>query len=203
VGESPSFSIRDQQAVAGRGVPDGRAAFYDLFRRARLGGVISGDEITVDWDGSCACGRTSVHIGHDIVQYSEKQGVEDDRISCSATQQVNDERSAFLRASKDRAHSGALFLRGEVIEDEKIGSSSAGVAADMLSFSDPHRWAGHLPLGKSMDLGDLHAVAFAGSSMSRRARHALDFETIRTFGQAYEAGLVATNYPARCWRRAM
>ena len=34
----------------------------------------------------CPCGRTSVTIAHDIVRYSEKQGVEDDRISCSATQ---------------------------------------------------------------------------------------------------------------------
>ena len=79
-----------------RGIQTGRAAFYDLFVGAHWGGVISGDEITVNWDGSCACGRTSVHIGHDIVRYSEKQGVEDDRISCSATQQVNDEAVSFL-----------------------------------------------------------------------------------------------------------
>jgi hypothetical protein len=79
-----------------RGIQTGRAAFYDLFVGAHWGGVISGDEITVDWDGSCACGRTSVHIAHDIVRYSEKQGVEDDRISCSATQQVNDEAVSFL-----------------------------------------------------------------------------------------------------------
>jgi hypothetical protein len=79
-----------------RGVQTGRAAFYDLFVGAHWGGVISGDEITVDWDRSCACGRTSVAIGHDIVRYSEKQGVEDDRISCSATQQVNDEAVRFL-----------------------------------------------------------------------------------------------------------
>ena len=73
-----------------------RAAFYDLFVGAHWGGVISGDEITVDWDRACACGRTSVHIGHDIVRYSEKHGGEDDRISCSATQQVNDEAVSFL-----------------------------------------------------------------------------------------------------------
>ena len=75
-----------------RGVQTGRAAFYDLFVGAHWGGVISGDEITLDWDGACPCGQTSVHTAHDIVRYSEKQGVEDDRISCSATQQVNDGR---------------------------------------------------------------------------------------------------------------
>src|SRR5882724_1282841 len=79
-----------------RGVQTGRAAFYDLFVAAHWGGVISGDEITIDWDEPCRCGRTSVAIAHDIVRYSEKQGVEDDRISCSATQQVNDEAVSFL-----------------------------------------------------------------------------------------------------------
>lgn len=81
-----------------RGVQTGRAAFYDLFNRAHWGGCISGDEVTLDWDTPCACGRTSVHIAHDIVRYSEKRGTEDDRISCSATQEVNDEAVGFLRA---------------------------------------------------------------------------------------------------------
>jgi acyl-CoA synthetase (AMP-forming)/AMP-acid ligase II len=78
------------------GVRTGRAAFYDVFVQSHWGGVISGDEITIDWDTPCRCGRTSVHIAHDIMRYSEKQGVEDDRISCSATQTVNDEAVGFL-----------------------------------------------------------------------------------------------------------
>jgi hypothetical protein len=81
-----------------RGVQTGRAAFYDLFNRAHWGGSISGDEITLDWDTPCVCGRTSVHIAHDIVRYSEKRGAEDDRITCSATQEVNDEAVGFLKA---------------------------------------------------------------------------------------------------------
>ena len=76
----------------------GRAAFYDLFVQPHWGGVITGDEITVDWDTPCACGRTSVHIAHDIVRFSEKQGFEDDRISCSATQEVHDSVVGFLQA---------------------------------------------------------------------------------------------------------
>jgi hypothetical protein len=79
------------------GVRTGRAAFYDVFVQSHWGGVISGDEITIDWDTPCACGRTSVPIAHDIMRYSEKQGVEDDRISCSATQAVNDEAVSFLQ----------------------------------------------------------------------------------------------------------
>jgi hypothetical protein len=80
------------------GVQTGRAAFYDLFVRSHWGGVISGDEITLDWENPCKCGRTSVHIAHDIMRFSEKQGVEDDRISCSATQEVHGQAVDFLQA---------------------------------------------------------------------------------------------------------
>ena len=80
-----------------RGKVTGRAAFYDLFNEAHWGGVISGDEITIEWDQPCPCGLESVYIHHDIMRYSEKQGVDDDRISCSATTQVNDEAVNFMR----------------------------------------------------------------------------------------------------------
>lgn len=79
------------------GVQTGRAAFYDIFNESHWGGVISGDEITIDWDTPCACGLESVHIHHDIMRYSEKQGVEDDRISCSATEDVQNEAINFMR----------------------------------------------------------------------------------------------------------
>ena len=59
--------------------------------KCETGGVISGDEITMEWDQPCPCGLESVYIHHDIMRYSGKQGVDDDRISCSATTQVNDE----------------------------------------------------------------------------------------------------------------
>ena len=79
------------------GVQTGRAAFYDLINVSHWGGVISGDEITIDWDTKCPCGLASVPIHHDIMRYSEKQGVEDDRITCSATQEVSDEAVNFMR----------------------------------------------------------------------------------------------------------
>lgn len=79
------------------GVRTGRAAFYDILNESHWGGVISGDEITIDWDTPCACGLKSVHIHHDIMRYSEKQGVEDDRISCAATQDVQNEALDFMK----------------------------------------------------------------------------------------------------------
>lgn len=75
----------------------GRAAFYDFFNRSHWGGIISGDEITIDWDTPCPCGLASVAIEHDIIRYSEKEGIEDDRITCAATQEVNDTAINFMR----------------------------------------------------------------------------------------------------------
>ncbi len=79
------------------GVQTGRAAFYDFLNQSHWGGIISGDEITVDWSTPCPCGLASVPIAHDIMRYSEKQGVEDDRITCNATQDVHDEAVNFLK----------------------------------------------------------------------------------------------------------
>jgi len=79
------------------GVRTGRAAFYDLLLESHWGGSISGDEITLDFDTPCRCGLASAHIAHDIMRYSEKQGVEDDRITCNATQEVHDEAVSFLK----------------------------------------------------------------------------------------------------------
>ena len=80
-----------------RGKVTGRAAFYDFMNQSHWGGVISGDEVTIDWDTKCPCGLESLAVEHDIVRYSEKQGIEDDRISCSATQEVHDQTVDFLK----------------------------------------------------------------------------------------------------------
>jgi hypothetical protein len=79
------------------GVQTGRAAFLDLVTEAHWGGSISGDEITIDWSTPCPCGLSTVHIHHNIIRYSEKQGVEDDRITCAAAHQVNEEVIDFMR----------------------------------------------------------------------------------------------------------
>jgi hypothetical protein len=80
-----------------KGVQTGRAAFYDVLLQSHWGGSISGDEITLDFENRCRCGLASVHIAHEIMRYSEKQGVQDDRITCNATQEVHDEAVNFLR----------------------------------------------------------------------------------------------------------
>jgi hypothetical protein len=75
----------------------GRAAVYDILLKAHWGGVISGDEVTIDWDNLCPCGRSSVAFEKDIMRYSEKEGVDDDRITCAATQDVQNEAIDFMK----------------------------------------------------------------------------------------------------------
>lgn len=76
----------------------GRAAVYDILLKAHWGGVISGDEVTIDWDLVCPCGRTSVAYENDIMRYSEKEGVEDDRITCAATHEVQNQAVDFMKS---------------------------------------------------------------------------------------------------------
>jgi hypothetical protein len=73
----------------------GRAAFFDLGAETRWGGFITGDEITVEWDKPCPCGRPSRYIVGGIQRYSEKSGG-DDKITCAATEGSHREAMDFL-----------------------------------------------------------------------------------------------------------
>lgn len=73
----------------------GRAAFFDLSARVRWGGIISGDEITVNWDEPCGCGRQSAYVVGGIERLSEKRGG-DDKITCAATESIHKEAMDFL-----------------------------------------------------------------------------------------------------------
>ncbi|MNT89546.1 hypothetical protein D3C72_2302890 [compost metagenome] len=61
----------------------------------RWGGFITGDEITIEWDEPCACGRPSQYIVGPIQRYSEKNGG-DDKITCAATENSHREAMDFL-----------------------------------------------------------------------------------------------------------
>jgi hypothetical protein len=77
------------------GVQLGRAAFFDLVPESHWGGVISGDEIELDYDSPCDCGATSVHISSRIERISEKRGG-DDKITCAASPKAHAEAMNFL-----------------------------------------------------------------------------------------------------------
>jgi hypothetical protein len=73
----------------------GRAAFFDLGADSRWGGFITGDEITIEWDKPCDCGRPSAYLVGAISRYSEKNGG-DDKISCAASENAHREAMDFL-----------------------------------------------------------------------------------------------------------
>jgi hypothetical protein len=73
----------------------GRAAFFDLGADTRWGGFVTRDEITVEWDQPCACGRSGRYVAGSIQRYSDKNGG-DDKITCAATEASHREAMDFL-----------------------------------------------------------------------------------------------------------
>ncbi|MFK8333062.1 hypothetical protein M2D63_023930 [Pseudomonas sp. BJa5] len=78
-----------------QGRQTGRAAFFDLGADIHWGGFITGDEVTIDWDQPCTCGRHSRYVVGAIQRYSEKNGG-DDKITCAASEQSHREAMDFL-----------------------------------------------------------------------------------------------------------
>lgn len=65
------------------GIVEGRAAFLDLSREGRWGGIISGDKVTVDFSPVCACGRPGPGIiDNSITRYSDAN---DDKVDCAGS----------------------------------------------------------------------------------------------------------------------
>jgi hypothetical protein len=78
-----------------RGRQTGRAAFFDLLADTYWGGFVSGDEVTVEWDEPCACGRLTVHMSPQIERYSQQRGG-DDKITCAAAADAHDNALSYL-----------------------------------------------------------------------------------------------------------
>jgi hypothetical protein len=63
------------------GVQTGRLAIFDLCAETHWGGTITGDRVTMAWDGECPCGRRGPRVKNDVARYSELR--DDDKISCA------------------------------------------------------------------------------------------------------------------------
>jgi hypothetical protein len=63
------------------GEQTGRLAVFDLMVTTYWGGAITGDQVTIDWDAHCSCGRLGPTISPDITRYSNLR--DDDKITCS------------------------------------------------------------------------------------------------------------------------
>jgi hypothetical protein len=83
------------QPLPRHGRVTGRGAFFDLGAEFRWGGFITGDEITVEWDTPCSCGRPSCYVVGPIQRYSELNGG-DDKITCAATEDSHRQAMDFL-----------------------------------------------------------------------------------------------------------
>ena len=88
---------------AGTGVPlprdgtqTGRYAFFDLLAGSYWGGFVSGDKVTVTWEG-CPCGRRGPYVHRTIERFSELEGG-DDKISCSGSNDAHEEAMSWLMA---------------------------------------------------------------------------------------------------------
>jgi len=64
-----------------RGVQTGRYATFDLWAQTFWAGIITGDEVTMNWDGGCGCGRKGPYLLGEIGRFADKQGG-DDKITC-------------------------------------------------------------------------------------------------------------------------
>jgi hypothetical protein len=67
------------------GVQTGRMALFDFSAETYWGGFISGDQVTIHWEDSCACGWPNPRIDNRIARFSELEGVEEDKITCAGT----------------------------------------------------------------------------------------------------------------------
>jgi hypothetical protein len=78
------------------GEQTGRYAFFDLLAGSYWGGFVSGDKVTVTWDG-CGCGRKGPYFHQTIERFSELEGG-DDKISCSGSNDAHEEAMTWLMA---------------------------------------------------------------------------------------------------------
>lgn len=69
------------QPLPRSGVQTGRLALFDLSVSTHWGGAITGDQITVDWDTECPCGRVGPRIMNNVTRYGQLR--DDDKITCS------------------------------------------------------------------------------------------------------------------------
>jgi hypothetical protein len=77
------------------GKQKGRAAFFDVMVSGQWGGIITGDEIEVEFSELCGCGQTTQYMSPEIARFGEKRGG-DDKISCAAAPQAHADALDFL-----------------------------------------------------------------------------------------------------------
>lgn len=67
-----------------QGRQTGRMAVMDLVAQHYWGGTLTGDQVTIEWTETCACGRKGPHLAHEISRYAANV-TGDDKITCAET----------------------------------------------------------------------------------------------------------------------
>jgi hypothetical protein len=89
-----------------------------------------------------------------------------------------------------------LFIRGKLIQENWVEFGGRG-ADSTFRAPDIHQYIEELPLKNPRAMADLYEVSFEEIlDVLEQLGAALDFETNPYIREAYEAGLVAANYPA-------
>ena len=78
-----------------RGTQRGRLLTFDLLPTTQWTGTATGDEVSVHWEGGCACGRKGLYIDNDIRRLADSRGG-DDKITCAKTPQAYERLEEFL-----------------------------------------------------------------------------------------------------------
>ena len=80
-----------------KGEVTGQFACFDLLADSHWGGFVTGDEVTMEWDAPCPCGRTTPWLHKSIRRISEKRNDGgEEKINCAATPAAYAEALDFL-----------------------------------------------------------------------------------------------------------
>lgn len=80
------------------GSQTGRYAYFDLWAQTYWGGVITGDEVTMNWEGGCGCGRVGAYMLGGIGRFADRRGG-DDKITCQRTAAAVEEMMETMRSA--------------------------------------------------------------------------------------------------------
>ena len=84
-------------ALPRKGVQRGRLLVMDLLPSTYWSGTATGDDVTINWDGGCGCGRKGPYFLNSIKRLADTRGG-DDKITCAKTPQAFDRLEEFLTA---------------------------------------------------------------------------------------------------------
>ena len=84
-------------ALPRKGVQRGRMLVMDLLPSTYWSGTATGDDVTINWDGGCACGRKGPYFLNEIKRLIDTRGG-DDKITCAKTPQAFERLEEYLTA---------------------------------------------------------------------------------------------------------